>query len=104
MKRNSKAVLALGVLAAALIAAGGAAFTNSNSLPQTTTAGYGSSTVTGATATSIVYNPSPDGTTIQSVTIVLNGPRPAALRNTRSTPTTATATPSRVDSAGAPVA
>jgi hypothetical protein len=74
MKRNGKAVLALGVLAAALIAAGGAAFTNSNSLPQTTTAGYGSSNVTGAQAQSIVYVPSSTGDKIESVTIVLNSP------------------------------
>jgi hypothetical protein len=72
MKRNGKAVLALGVLAAAVVAAGGAAFTNSNSLPQTTTAGYGSSNVTGAQANSIVYNTSDDGFRINSVTVVLN--------------------------------
>jgi hypothetical protein len=74
MKRNGKAVLALGVLAAALIAAGGAAFTNSNSLPQTKTVGYGSSEISGATADSIVYHPSADGSTIDSVTIVLQAP------------------------------
>jgi hypothetical protein len=68
--RKSKAVLALGVLAAGVIAAGGAAFTNSTTLP-TTTAGYGSTQISGAQANSVVYNTSPDGTKIESVTIKL---------------------------------
>jgi hypothetical protein len=71
--RKSKAVLALGVLAAGVIAAGGAAFTNSTTLP-TTTAGYGSTNISGAHAQSVVYGYSPQGDKIYTVTVVLDSP------------------------------
>lgn len=54
------------------IAAGGAAFTASNTVPNTT-AGYGTSTITGATATDIVYGLSSDGTQINTATITFTG-------------------------------
>jgi hypothetical protein len=54
------------------IAAGGAAFTASNTVPDTT-AGYGTSTITGATATDIAYTLSADGTEINSVLITFTG-------------------------------
>ncbi|HTU96710.1 MAG TPA: hypothetical protein VMF14_12775 [Solirubrobacteraceae bacterium] len=54
------------------IAAGGAAFTASNTVPNTT-AGYGTSTITGATATDIAYTLSPDGTSITGATITFTG-------------------------------
>jgi hypothetical protein len=54
------------------IAAGGAAFTAANTVPNTT-AGYGTSTITGAVATDIVYGLSSDGTQITSATITFTG-------------------------------
>jgi hypothetical protein len=70
MKRKSKRLLVALVLIGVL-AAGGAAFTAANSLPPTT-AGYGTSTITGATADKIVYHLSADGTQINSVTVDLH--------------------------------
>jgi hypothetical protein len=52
MKRNKKRIIAAVAVIGAL-AAGGAAFTASNSLPSSDVAGYGSVTVTGATVSSI---------------------------------------------------
>lgn len=46
------------VLLAGLAASGAGAFTASNSLPATTTAGYGAAAVTGATVSTIQYTPS----------------------------------------------
>ncbi len=70
MKRKSRraivALVLIGVLATA-----GAAFTASNSLPNTT-AGYGTSTITGATASKIVYTLSSDGTQITGATLDLH--------------------------------
>jgi hypothetical protein len=54
------------------IAAGGAAFTFANTVPPST-AGYGTSTISGATATDIVYGLSTDGTQINSATITFTG-------------------------------
>jgi hypothetical protein len=54
------------------IAAGGAAFTASNTVPPTT-AGYGTSTITGATATDIAYTLNADGTQITDATITFTG-------------------------------
>src|SRR5579862_3157501 len=70
MKRKSRRFAAALVLIGALAAAG-AAFTASNSLPNTT-AGYGSSTITGATASKIVYTLSSDGTQITGATLDLH--------------------------------
>jgi len=70
MKRKSKRLLVALVLIGVL-AAGGAAFTAANVVPNTT-AGYGTSTITGATADKIVYTLSSDGTQITGATIDLH--------------------------------
>lgn len=70
MKRKSRRIVAALVLVGVL-AAGGAAFTAGNTVPDTT-AGYGTSTITGATAKSIVYTLSADGTQITAATIQLH--------------------------------
>jgi len=54
------------------IAAGGAAFTAANTVPPTT-AGYGTSSISGATATDIAYSLNGDGTQITSATITFTG-------------------------------
>ena len=71
MHRISRRMVAVLVVIGA-IAAGGAAFTAANTLPPST-AGYGSSTVSGATATDIVYGLSTDGTQINTATITFTG-------------------------------
>jgi hypothetical protein len=71
MRRNTKKIVA-GVAAIAALAAGGAAFTASNTVPDTV-AGYGTSNITGATATSIKYTLSADGTQINSAALVFHG-------------------------------
>ncbi len=70
MKRKSRRIVAALVLIGALAAAG-AAFTASNTVPNTT-AGYGTSTITGATASKIVYTLSADGTQITGATLDLH--------------------------------
>ena len=67
-KRMLVAVAVAGVVAAG----GGSAFTASNTIPNTV-AGYGTSTISGATANSIVYGFSSDSTQITSATIVFAG-------------------------------
>jgi hypothetical protein len=71
MHRITRKVVAIAVVVGAL-AAGGAAFTASNTVPATT-AGYGTSSITGATATDIAYTLSPDGTEITGATITFTG-------------------------------
>ena len=57
-----------------ILAAGGAAFTASNSLPAPdATRGYGSQTISGVTAESVVYNTNTPKDTITSVALVLTG-------------------------------
>lgn len=69
VRRSAVVVLvALGALTVTV----GSASTSSNTVPNTT-AGYGSSTVSGATVTSIDYNLSADGTQITSADLVLVG-------------------------------
>lgn len=68
--RITKRLIAAAVVVGAL-AAGGAAFTNSNTLTDSV-AGYGTSHITGATATDVVYTLSGDGTQINTVTITWN--------------------------------
>lgn len=65
--RNSK--ILLGLAAAGLVAASGSAFTASNTLSGDNVAGYGSSTVTGATVETIEHTLSADGTTITSTAL-----------------------------------
>src|SRR5690349_640978 len=71
MRRNTKKIVA-GVAAIAALAAGGAAFTASNTVANSV-AGYGTSNITGATATSIKYTLSADGQQINSAAIVFDG-------------------------------
>jgi hypothetical protein len=73
MKKLGKAVGAIAIAGA--IAAGGAAFTNSNTIAplQGETAGYSTTTVSGVTATSVVYGLNAVGDTITSLNLVLDG-------------------------------
>jgi hypothetical protein len=71
MKKLGKALGAFAVAGA--VAAGGAAFTNSNTQPADSVAGYGTTTVSGVTATSIVYGLNAVGDTIDTVNLVLTG-------------------------------
>lgn len=71
MHRISRRMVAVLVVIGA-IAAGGAAFTFANTVPPST-AGYGTSTISGATATDIVYGLSADGTQINTATITFTG-------------------------------
>jgi hypothetical protein len=68
--KTKKIILAVAVIGA--VAAGGVAFTASNSIPNSV-AGYGTSTVSGADATSVVHTLSADGTHIESTDLVLTG-------------------------------
>jgi hypothetical protein len=61
---------AIAVIAA--LAAGGAAFTASNTLPASV-AGYGSSTISGATATSLDYTLNGDGSQITAANLTFTG-------------------------------
>ena len=71
MHRISRRMLVVVVLVGA-IAAGGAAFTASNSVSDSV-AGYGTSSISGATATDIHYTLSADGTEINSALITFTG-------------------------------
>jgi hypothetical protein len=71
MKRKPLSILA-GLAVVGAIAAGGAAFTAGNTIPDTTM-GFGTSHITGATATSLTYTRSGDGSTIISATLVFTG-------------------------------
>jgi Cu/Zn superoxide dismutase len=64
-----KALVAAGTIAAVM--AVGSAFTASNTIPSTATVGYGQTTMSGVTATSILYNTT--GSAITSVDMVLTG-------------------------------
>src|SRR3954451_23276498 len=68
--KTKKIVLAVAVIGA--IAAGGVAFTASNTVPATT-AGYGTSAITGATVDSISYTTNGDGTQITDAKITFPG-------------------------------
>src|ERR1700760_2788280 len=71
MHRISRRMVAVVVLIGA-IAAGGAAFTASNSIPDTV-AGFGTSHISGANAQSLNYIYSSDGTTITEEDLVFTG-------------------------------
>lgn len=63
-----------GLALVAAMSAGGAAFTDSNSLPASSvTKGYGSQTISGVTATAVNYNTNAVGDTITSVGLTLTG-------------------------------
>jgi hypothetical protein len=68
--RTSKIVASIAVIGA--VAAGGAAFTASNTIPSTV-AGYGTSTISGATISSLSYTRSTDGATITAANLVIAG-------------------------------
>lgn len=70
MRKSTKVFGALAV--AGTVAAGGSAFTASNTIPDTV-AGYGTSNITGATATSLKYTLSADGTQITDAALVFTG-------------------------------
>lgn len=59
----------LSLAAAGLVAAGGSAFTASNTVDGDNYAGYGSAAVSGATSTGIEHTLSADGTTIVSTLV-----------------------------------
>jgi hypothetical protein len=63
--KTKKIVLAVAVIGA--IAAGGVAFTQANTLPATTTAGYGTVTVSGADITDVHYTLDATGVNITDV-------------------------------------
>ena len=71
MHRISRRMVAVVVVVGA-IAAGGAAFTASNTI-QASTAGYGTSNITGATATDVHYTLNADGTKITTALITFTG-------------------------------
>ncbi len=71
MTRNSKLALAL-VAGGAAVALAAPGFTASNTVPAST-AGFGSSTVSGATATNIAYTLSTDGTQITQADLTFSG-------------------------------
>lgn len=70
MRNNKKTLAALAVVG--VVAAGGSAFTASNTVPDTV-AGYGSSTISGATATSLKYTLNGDGTQITAAAMNFDG-------------------------------
>lgn len=71
MRHRTGRIIVSGAVVAA-IAAGGAAFTASNSVPDSV-AGYGTSNISGATATSLGYTLSADGTTITDAALKFSG-------------------------------
>jgi hypothetical protein len=70
MRKNFKLLGAVAV--AGLVAATGSAFTAGNTIPASV-AGYGSSTISGATATVLSYTLSADGTQITASALTFTG-------------------------------
>jgi len=71
MQRKTRRIIgAIAVIGA--IVAGGAAFTASNSVPDTV-AGYGTSNITGATVTAMHYTLNADGTQITTASLTFQG-------------------------------
>ena len=62
-----------GIALAGALAAGGAAFTATNSMPAGETVGYGTTTVSGATVNAIKYLPNGPGDQINRVDFLLAG-------------------------------
>jgi hypothetical protein len=86
MQRKTRRIIGAAVLICAL-AAGGAAFTSSSSLP-TTVAGFATSTITGANANSMTYSLSSDGSHIVGVHLVFTENLTAAGTGALATPAT----------------
>ena len=70
MRSNTRIIAALAVAAAV---AGGSAFTNSNTQAASQVVGYGSTTISGATVSSMAYTLNGPGDNVDSVTLVLVG-------------------------------
>jgi hypothetical protein len=73
MRLFTPKIVAAAAAVAAVGAAGGAALTEGNNFPASTTAGYASTNVSGATVKSINYTLNPEGTKIQQVELVIVG-------------------------------
>ena len=71
MRFNTR--IAAAVALAGAVAAGGSAFTNSNTQAASQVVGYGSTTISGATVSSMDYNLNASGDNVDSVTLVLAG-------------------------------
>ena len=71
MKRKPLSIIA-GLAVVGAIAAGSAAFTASNTIPDTVM-GFGTSNITGAMATSLTYTRTADGSHITAATLVFTG-------------------------------
>ena len=71
MRKSTQFIGALAL--AGMAAAGGTAFTASNTQAATQVVGYGSTTISGATVSSMAYNLSAAGDNVDSVTLVLVG-------------------------------
>jgi hypothetical protein len=69
-RKTKRVIGAIAVIAA--IAAGGAAFTASNTVPDTV-AGYGTSNISGATVTAMHYTLNADGTEITDASLTFDG-------------------------------
>ena len=67
-----KSMLFAGAALFAAVAAGGSAYTASNTVPDATV-GYGTNTVSGGTVNSIAYNTNSTGDNIDTVTLVMAG-------------------------------
>lgn len=72
MRFNRMARIAAAVAVIGAVAAGGAAFTASETLP-TNVAGYGTTSVTGGTVTDLKYTLSTDGSYIDSAALTFSG-------------------------------
>jgi|tagenome__1003787_1003787.scaffolds.fasta_scaffold20524825_1 hypothetical protein len=73
MRLFTPKIVAAVAAVAAVGAAGGAALTEGNNFPTSTTAGYASTNVSGATVKSIHYTLSADGKTIDQLELVIAG-------------------------------
>jgi hypothetical protein len=71
MQRKPLSIIA-GLAVVGAFAAGGAAFTASNTIPDTVM-GFGTSNITGAVATSLTYTRTADGSGITAATLVFTG-------------------------------
>jgi hypothetical protein len=71
MRRSTKLIGAAAV--AGLVVAGSSAFTAGNTQAANQVVGYGSTTISGATVNSMVYNLNAAGDNVNSMTLVLDG-------------------------------
>ena len=97
--KPTRVVAAIAVIGA--VAAGGAAFTASNTVPASV-AGYGVSTVTGGVVDSLTYGFSTDGSNVTSATVVFEGNTSTDTAQIGFNGTTGTAVALETCNAGAP--